>query len=779
MRITYYLWLAVFAALSGYLLSALESTRIETSLLALLPSTHRDPVTERAWDGFADNIGKQILFLAGSKEKDDAIQAAEYLDKQLRLSGLFSSILFRIDPETGSALKNVYSPYHTGLLSKRDARLLQNNQGKLVYERALNTLYSPVSPVSADSLSQDPFLLFPEFLKHLPRQKAELGTKGELLINGKDGVTYILLLATLTGNPYSLHDQEIAGNAIHEINRQIGKAHPTVSILTTGALYYAQTASRDAKREISTIGVGSLVGIILLIMVVFRATLPLWASLVSIVFGFVLALSITMLVFPRIHLFTIVFGTSLIGVSVDYAFHFFATSLHRDNEGLKPARLRGILPAITLGLVTSVVAYAALAITEFPGLQQLALFSSTGLFGAYLTVVIVFPQFKPLKCPPHQPWLLKLTERQLQFWRRSGAKHMLLIMIPLLLFTVIGWQQLEIKDDIRLLQPPATDLRSQEAKIRQLTERSYSNHLLVVQAHDADAVLKKEERITEKLVAMEADAIDSFRALSDFVPSASRQLENRKLVKEKLLRPYLGPLSEHIGLPPETVNGILSEYTDDSPTLTLSQWLNSPVSRASGYLWVGNTASGAASLIILEGVKNGAALEELANSEAGVSYISKTDEFSAIFREHREKISRVIGAGYALIFVLLAIRYGLPTAALVMLPPAIASAAAVAINGWIGLPWNLFNVLALILVLGIGIDYTIFMAENHEHPSETMLAVWMSALTTMLSFGLLALSRTPAIHAFGVTVASGITVALLLAPLVTVSRRQTAGHIND
>ena len=80
---------------------------------------------------------------------------------------------------------------------------------------------------------------------------------------------------------------------------------------------------------------------------------------------------------------------------------------------------------------------------------------------------------------------------------------------------------------------------------------------------------------------------------------------------------------------------------------------------------------------------------------------------------------------------------------------------------------TIFNLLALILILGIGIDYTLFFAELKESDKakNTLLAITLSAITTVLSFGLLALSETQAIHGFGITVLSGIVVAWILAPL--------------
>ncbi|MCG6450903.1 hypothetical protein K6U33_08595, partial [Vibrio parahaemolyticus] len=100
----------------------------------------------------------------------------------------------------------------------------------------------------------------------------------------------------------------------------------------------------------------------------------------------------------------------------------------------------------------------------------------------------------------------------------------------------------------------------------------------------------------------------------------------------------------------------------------------------------------------------------------------------------------------------------------ILFPCVIACMVGLAVTVMTGSALNLFNLLALVLVIGIGIDYTLFFAEQARSHS-TLLAITLSATTTLLSFGLLALSQTHAIHSFGVTTLSGIFVAWLLSPL--------------
>jgi predicted exporter len=101
----------------------------------------------------------------------------------------------------------------------------------------------------------------------------------------------------------------------------------------------------------------------------------------------------------------------------------------------------------------------------------------------------------------------------------------------------------------------------------------------------------------------------------------------------------------------------------------------------------------------------------------------------------------------------------------VLIPPVAAGLIALAAVSFGGGPINLFNILAVILVLGIGIDFTLFTAESSSRGATTMFAITHSAVTTLLSFGLLSLSTTYAVQSFGTTILVGIAIAYLLAPL--------------
>jgi predicted exporter len=737
----------------------------------LLPEARRSPVVERAWRRFADNIGKQVIFLVGGPTRARAVRGAAQLDAGLRASGLFDAVTFRVDPAMQGAALDLYLPHQTGLLAPGDRARLAADDGAALAARALDAWYSPVSAASSALSGRDPFLLFPEFMQHLPRSAAALGPGGEILFRDAAGGEYVLVSAVVKGNPFAFSDQASLISLLRTLKREVLTDHPGLSLLGTGSVYYAEAAGSDARREIGIIGVGSLLGIIVLMLATFRTVAPLWLSVLSVGCGMLMAVGVTALLFDRMHLFTLVFGASLIGVSVDYALHFFAARLAGEPTQGK-AVLARILPGISLGLLTSVIAYAALAVPPFPGLRQLAVFSSIGLIGACLTVVLVFPLAKLRAAVAGDVWLCRLGTRQLAWWTDLNRPARALPVLAVVVLIGIGAWRVDVQDDVRLLQSRAPALFAEETALRGIIGQAYSNQLLVLHADNAEALLQKGERVTGRLAALRGQAIDGYRAVSDFVPSAARQAENREWVRRRLIGPYLDELADAAGLSGTAVTQVRQNWSRQVAPLRPADWLANPVSQPYRYLWVEDAGGDASSLIVLEGVTDDAALTALAAAEPGVEYLNKTAEVSGVFQDYRHRATLMIVIGYAVITLLLMIRYGWRTALLLVLPPALAAAAGVAVSGWLGMPWNLFSVLALFLVLGIGIDYTLFLAEARSHRAQTMLAVWLSALTTILAFGLLAWSRTPAVHTFGVTVFAGIAMALWCAPIVLWSKRR-------
>ncbi|NAW52670.1 MMPL family transporter [Vibrio sp. V41_P2S12T139] len=736
---------------------------IETNILKLLPKNQQNPVAEQAFESVSASMSDKVIFVITAPDKNALFAAAAEFDKGLRQSNHFRDVVGKISPQEQQAWASYYFKHRFQLLTPEQRERLSQNPEQQV-QHVIQSLYNPFSGVTGQELQNDPFLLFRDYLSQVTQQSSSFRLDNGYLSVEKDGAQYLLITAELKDSPYSLTGQ-LAVPDIQALEQGVAQKYGA-EVAHTGVLFYADFGTQSAKSEISTIGVFSLLGIIALFLLVFRSVMPLSLALLSITIGLLVALSVTTWIFGKVHLFSLVFGASLIGVSIDYAFHYLTERLAAGNEWDSEQGLKHIFIAITLGLITSLIGYLGMLVAPFPGLQQLALFSSIGLIAAYITVVAWYPILarnpsRTISTLPGQSLLAKW----LTLWNQPRIK----VGLPMLCVVASGFflLQLNYDDDIRLLQTMPNDLKQQETLITTLSGMQSSQQMLVVTADDDENLMKKLESLTPTLEAWKADStIESYQSLSRYLSSVERQQQDYQLIRD-LYATQSSPLTSGLGLSKKP------KMDADFIPVTVEQYLQNPVSAPVRFLHLGKIKEKSATVVVLNQLQDSAVVKAFAKSQSDVVYLNKAEEISTLFGEYRIKIMELLAAASAVIFLVLIKRYGLQHSCRVLLPSLIACACGLATAVAMGTTLNLFNLLGLVLILGIGIDYTLFFAEKARSVS-TLLAITLSAMTTVLSFGLLSLSQTHAIHSFGITVLSGIFVAWLLSPIAIKTEETTS-----
>ena len=143
-----------------------------------------------------------------------------------------------------------------------------------------------------------------------------------------------------------------------------------------------------------------------------------------------------------------------------------------------------------------------------------------------------------------------------------------------------------------------------------------------------------------------------------------------------------------------------------------------------------------------------------------------------MYSEYRVRSTNVLVMGGLVVFALLFARYRRlrPTLA-AFLPSVLVAGLLIALAAAVELEVNILHVMGFTLVLGMGVDYGIFIVDSAQSTEEvgiTMLSLLLSCLTTIFIFGVLAISQHPALSAIGVTAAVGIALSFLLAPIALV-----------
>lgn len=761
-----YSWIKIAGLIWALLVVCLALTALsrpanfDSSIMSLLPESKQQPLAQQAIEQTTARFSKRLLILVSGENESVIKTELETLAAEFAALEPVAEVRWRIQGNQLQTFYNEMFPYRFALLDEQSRNKLIAENYQTFEKRALANLFSPVSAGKIE-LVDDPFGFYTQLSQ---RQATDINvqiSEAFLKVKNADTPTYLMLI-TLNEEPYSLAVQKIIIAALSDQKERLKKLNLTVR--SSGMILHAAAGAEQAKSEISSIGIGSFVGIIVMLLIVFRRIKPLALILLPVTIGCITAVAVTLLIFGQVHLITLAFGAGLVGVSIDYALHYVCERQQTSAVSV----LAKIFPGLILGLLSSVLAYAVQAFAPFPGLQQMALFSVVGLVASWLTVVLIYPLLTrndANRTLPLAQSLFRLRNKIPAFRFRALSGVLLIALGATAIITILNGTS---QDDIRLLQTSPDSLLQQERSIQTLLGTSSSTQFILVKCDNLEACLNKEQRLFPNLTELRnLNIIPDFQALSSHLPSNSRQGENYQLVQQ-LYDAKLADLYGKLKLDSVKLQSSLDAFSDAKNNLLSSHtWLSMQSSEAWRDLLVSQEINNSATIIRFSGHLNNeakAAIGNLLSEDSDLVFIDQVSNISDLMKNYRMQVSQLIFLAYAIVFVILFWRYRLQVWR-VILPPLMASLITLASITLINGGMNMFHLLALILVLGIGLDMGIFMTESAES-QYTWLAVSMSTFTSLLAFGLLAWSQTPVLHHFGLTVLIGLSLVWVLTPMM-------------
>lgn len=730
---------------------------VSANLLELVPNGTPDALEQQAVQRMQEPLNRELLVLISHPQREQALALAAELGTSWQQQALFEKVQW-VPQADLSGIRQQLQDQRLALLPAADRQLLIDNPSAFV-ERRVQDLFDPFRSQGVVATNDDLLGLSTLVEKGLPHyHNVQVDLSGALIAES-EGTTWALLRARTNADAFdgnlALAVDDLVAQARDEVQAHGGQ------LLASSGLLYSAHGQREATREISLMGSIASAGALLMMLLVFRRVRVLLAFIPAAI-GVLAGLTACVAVFGHIHVMTLVLGASLIGVAIDYPLHLLSKSWT-----LQPwdswRALRATFLGLSLGLLTNVIGYLALAFTPFPALKQVAIFSAAGLLGAYLSTLFLLPtllgkaEIRPWQ-PPHA-----LAQRLLD-WREVLLRK-LPTPWPLLIFALFcagGLLQLSHKDDLRQWASVPPQLLEQSKTISQIVGMQPTSQFFLVRGDDEEQLLQRQQSLSQRLDKLvEQGQLKSYLALSQLMAPATQQEALRHAVAQ--LPSHSAALNE-LGIPAEAIEQE-AQQLQALPTLTIEQVLSAPLSEPWRPLWLGNADDGqVAGLISLQGLTDSDLLTAQVEGLDGVKLVDRLGELNRLFAATQVSAAELKLASCLLIFAVLWIFFGARGAARVLAVSLLAALASLASLGWLGQPLTLFSLFGLLLVTAIGVDYAILIRERVGGAATSLLGTLLSALTTWLSFGLLAVSSTPAVSNFGLAISIGLAFSFLLAP---------------
>jgi 1-acyl-sn-glycerol-3-phosphate acyltransferase len=723
-----------------------------------------------------------------SIDRQTVAAAADAVHAGMLDSGLFGRVVYRHAPEQYARLSGQLRSAVPALIGAEELeateRRLETAELEDRLERIKRTLLEPDGLILGHELLRDPLGMTELVMDHAevsgPRHRDAGVSDGRIWSSGGDRTLIIALpLAPASQADAAARVMGAVADAQSRARQVAGADEVAVRAIGghRATLHNATLIRSDVRRTVLI----SVLGVLVIGFIGFRRFSCVLLMVVPGAFGIAASVVLMVTLHPSVSAIVIGCGAALVGLSVDYALHVLYRHEQHGGAG------RSLRFAIVAAALTSAAALCCLLFSRLPGLQEMGLFAALGLVVAALHSVGLLSQLMPSAQPTGRRALLPLGQAA-RWWLGFRQRHegvVLAVMGLLIIAAVMGLFQVRIDPDIARMGHLSDEHRADQRHFQQ-TWGDEPSTSIVVRGRTIEDALIANDALYERLQRLKADGhLDAVGSVAPLLPSQRTQHQNSarfqafwSAQRRDSLRQTMAPMLRSLKFSPEALDPFFESLQDPPFYVTpdvysdtaLGTWIESRIARDRDEVMILTTVSLADSAALAE-------LEQAAHAvqrEAMVMNGRKlVDHITDLIRG---ELGKLMVLGLVVVALCLRLIYGrVELMLLAILPVCAAVALTLGTLGLIGMPINLFSVLILLIVFGLGVDYSVYLVSSgldafRGHPPEhaaTLGAVQLSALTSLWGFGALIFADHPALVSLGVSGIVGLAASYLVAMTIT------------
>jgi len=584
-----------------------------------------------------------------------------------------------------------------------------------------------------------------------------------------------LMIATTRAAGGDLDAQAVAiarVNAAYEAaSRGMGADAP--KLLLSGPPVFS-VMSRD-KIKTEAIHLAVVGGIVMggLLLLAFASPRALVIAFLPVATGVVVGTASVSLVFGSVHGLTLGFGSTLIGETVDYAIYYLIQARGAAVAGTGWQRWRDLnWPTVRLGLLTSVCGFAALVFSGFPGLAQLGVFSIAGLVSAALATRYVLPMLAPdgatgMGMRRYMAQLAGALVRGLPRLRWPLAA------LGVAALGLVLWQGGHLwRADLGAMSPVPKAAQQMDEMLRNDIGASDGGVLVVAYGDDEQAALRNTEAAAARLDALvDSGELVGYETVTRVLPSAQTQAARiASLPTSDVLRANLAEATKGMPLPASRLEPFVQEVeaARKLQPVQRADLAGGPLGSVLNTLMYQRPGGGWGTLVVLHpGTKFDQ--KRLETALAGLPDVQVVDvgrELAGLYQRYLHEAFVQVLLGALAVVVLLGIYLRSWRRLLAVCQPLL-FAVVLTLGGMAVLQaaLGILHLVGLLLIVAVGSNYALFFDQlrtTGQADEDTLASLMLANLTTVVSFGLIAISDIPALSSIGRVVAPGALLALLL-----------------
>ena len=791
-----YLWLVAHrraVLLTAVLVAAIcvaISSRIdlEEDILGILPQ-HDSIVDDYKYTiRKFHQIDRVYIDVGITNANPDALaNAADHFYSSLSTNTAFAHITYRIEMGGQHAIVNFLTGALPNLFTESDAlaldQKLETNSIRTFLTTSRRKLAGPEGMVFKDVIAADPIGMSALVVAKVIPLQTGFGDAhvDDGRLTSSDG-HHVLMMAE---PKFPSADSKQSAALVAEMLRAAGdveKNFPGIHVAITGGHRMSLDNATLIRRDATHCMVLAISAMFILCFTAYRRR---WLAIVTFLpslFGTLMAGAVLAIVDEHLSAIAIGFASMAIGITVDYGiyvvYHLDNAARDRETAGKIVGRL--VLPTF-IGALTIIAAFLVLATSPMRGYQQLGLFGAVGVLMSAAFALLVLPLLIPLPKNSGELPQLRFTNWMETFhaWQKRKRPLLLLGVLVLTVAAIFGVKQLRFEGDISKLNGITDSTRADDKLISQTWGDALGMTLVVARGKTADDALAQNDRAAEILARQKN--VTGVYSLAAVCPSMATQATNIQRwqqfwtpARQQNLHQTLQHVGGELGFRPEAFAPFWKCVEEKPALITLDQFRGTPLEQAlNERVSVGTNDTAISTLIKLGDRSAAGALRDALPGFILIDQKNFADHIAALAKSGMGHFAfwTVVFVGAIAYFALGSVELVIAT----MLPIGFGLLWTLGFMGLLGLPINVMNCVFVIFVIGMGEDYSVFLAtskldEWRGHPPRihaTSASVMISAATTIFGFAVLVFAKHPVLFSMGTTVLLGMVSAFIATLVIT------------
>ena len=657
---------------------------------------------------------------------------------------------------------------YPNLITSEDIKNIEQKLSTEQVRKALDGLYakllSPEGSAMKNLFQVDPLgfrlnaLEKLRFLNIIPKMRLENGH-----FISPDGKNALIIAET----PFAITDAERGEQMLIHFQGLLASVVPdTISVSMISGHRYTLANINAIKKDIVIILICSVLGVFILFLLFFRSLGGIFVFLTPVCVLCIAAAGVSVL-YRNVSAITIGFGAVLLGISVDFAIHVYFAM--RAAAGNPSGALAQVSRPIVFCALTTLGAFGVLSFSSLPVQRELAVFSIIGICVALILSLIPLPQVvrHTQMTPYNQKTDIKAKFLLSRRW---------VICLWLLLMVICAWQgtKLHFDGDLRSLNLVPNEIRDVENTLQRTWGNFRDTAVVFAEGPDLQTALETNDRVFQHLTR--GPNTSTIVSLAPILPSLKTQESNRRRwnafwsnARKERVNQLLGDQGKLVGFKSTAFEPFAETIAGPSLPVTVEALRTIGLAEIVDTLIIDDGKNVKVLTLVPDTPEIAALFNSSDFSRSSIEIASQNQFHKTISKAIADDFIHFVLKASAMVILLLGLLFrNLKKVLLSLIPVLTGILFMIGIMGGLGIAFNLFNVVSAILVIGLGVDYGIFMVTKLTQGLDdaTERAVFVSGLTTIIGFGALILARHPALHSIGLSVLMGIGAAIPAALVV-------------